>query len=115
MGVSIAYSSYDGVIDMAQTVAAPKRSRPRSRPKPVAPRDSRLTDPRTHQTTVSSKYQVVIPKRVREAAGIKPGQTLDVQVHDGVVMLVPIPPIEELRGRFRGINLEDIREEVDRY
>jgi AbrB family looped-hinge helix DNA binding protein len=53
--------------------------------------------------TVSPKYQVVIPKEVRETLRIKPGQKLHVLVHAGTLRLVPVPAIEDLEGCAKGI------------
>ena len=53
---------------------------------------------------VSPKFQVVIPKEVREQVGIRPGQRLEVVVWDGIIHLVPVRPIRELRGFARGID-----------
>ena len=65
------------------------------------------------QTTVSSKFQVVIPKEDRERAGLKPGQKLAVLVKHGVVKLIPIRTIAEMRGFARGASMEGYREEED--
>jgi len=54
--------------------------------------------------TVSPKYQVVIPKDVRESTGIKPGQKVQILVYKGRIELIPLRPIEELRGLLRGID-----------
>lgn len=56
--------------------------------------------------TVSPKYQVVIPKEIREKMGIKPGQKVDMLIHEGLITLVPLRPIEELRGIAREIDAE---------
>jgi AbrB family looped-hinge helix DNA binding protein len=60
---------------------------------------------------ISSEYQVVIPRAVREALRIKPGQKLHVLLYDGRVELVPVRPIGELRGSLRGINTTVERDE----
>lgn len=65
-------------------------------------------------TTVSSKYQVVIPKEVREQVPIKPGQKLAVIVKGKTIHLVPVLPLDELQGFAKGINTEGLRDEVDR-
>lgn len=65
-------------------------------------------------TTVSSKYQVVIPKEVREQIPIEPGQKLAVIVKGGTIHLVPVRPLRELRGIAPNIDMSNIREEVDR-
>ena len=60
--------------------------------------------------TISPKYQVVIPKEIREQMDIKPGQEVDMMVHDGMIVLVPLLPIEEMRGIAKGIDVEFERE-----
>jgi len=66
------------------------------------------------QTTVSSKYQVVIPKAVRERVSLQPGQKLTVIVKGGIIYLVPQVPLEELRGIARCLDVAGLREEDDR-
>jgi AbrB family looped-hinge helix DNA binding protein len=66
------------------------------------------------QVTVSSKYQVVIPKSVRERAKIEPGQKLMVMVKHGVISLVRVPELDELQGIAKGADTSNIREKVDR-
>lgn len=63
--------------------------------------------------TVSPKYQVVIPKRVRESLGIKPGQKVRVILFEGRIELIPIEPIEKSRGFLRGIDT-NVEREKDR-
>ena len=55
-------------------------------------------------TTVSPKFQVVIPKRVREQFGISPGQTLQVIALPGRIELVPTQSPGALRGFLQGKN-----------
>ena len=54
--------------------------------------------------TVSPKFQVVIPKEVREAMNITPGQKVQMMIYKGNIVLVPLRPIEELRGILKGID-----------
>ncbi len=61
--------------------------------------------------TVSSKYQVVLPRRVREALGIRPGQKLQALVIGGRIELVPIVPMRELRGFLPGLDTDVPRED----
>ena len=63
--------------------------------------------------TISSKYQVVIPREIREQFNLKPGQKLDFIPFNGTLRVVVIPPIKDARGMFKGMNTDDIREEVD--
>ena len=61
--------------------------------------------------TVSPKYQVVIPREVREALRLKPGQKMHVVEYDGRIELIPERDIKELRGFLKGINTGFEREE----
>jgi AbrB family looped-hinge helix DNA binding protein len=54
--------------------------------------------------TVSSKYQIVIPARIREALGIKPGEKLHAIEYRGRIELVPVRPARASRGSLRGID-----------
>ncbi len=60
--------------------------------------------------TVSPKYQVVIPKSVRETLKLRPGQKLQVVEYEGRIELIPERDIKELRGFLKGINTEFDRE-----
>jgi AbrB family looped-hinge helix DNA binding protein len=60
--------------------------------------------------TVSPKYQVVIPKTVRDALHLRPGQKMQVVEYAGRVELIPERDIKELRGFLKGINTEFKRE-----
>ena len=61
--------------------------------------------------TVSPKYQVVIPKTVREALNLHPGQKMQVVEYNGRIELIPERDIKELRGFLKGINTEFKRDE----
>jgi AbrB family looped-hinge helix DNA binding protein len=60
--------------------------------------------------TVSPKYQVVIPKTVREALNLRPGQKMQVVEYEGRVEFIPERDLKELRGFLKGINTEFKRE-----
>jgi AbrB family looped-hinge helix DNA binding protein len=60
--------------------------------------------------TVSPKYQIVIPKNVREALKIYPGQKMQIVEYAGRIELIPERDIKELRGFLKGINTEFKRE-----
>jgi AbrB family looped-hinge helix DNA binding protein len=64
--------------------------------------------------TVSSKYQVVIPREVREQLDIQPGQRMEVFVINGLIHIVPVRPIKEYRGWVKGMDTEIDRDE-DRF
>jgi AbrB family looped-hinge helix DNA binding protein len=63
--------------------------------------------------TVSAKFQVVIPRRIREALGIRPGQKLQAFQYGNRIELVPVRPLSEARGLFAGIET-DVEREPDR-
>ncbi|MEZ5330504.1 MAG: AbrB/MazE/SpoVT family DNA-binding domain-containing protein [Thermoanaerobaculia bacterium] len=54
--------------------------------------------------TISPKFQVVIPKAVREELGLRPGQKVRALVIGERIELVPIQPIRALRGFARGVD-----------
>ena len=60
--------------------------------------------------TVSPKYQIVIPKTVRKAFNLRPGQKIQVIEYAGRIELIPECDIKELRGFLKGINTEFKRE-----
>lgn len=64
-----------------------------------------------HTVTVSPKFQVVIPKDVREAMRLRPGQKLKVLEYEGRIELIPDRDISELKGFIKGINTAFIRED----
>jgi AbrB family looped-hinge helix DNA binding protein len=61
--------------------------------------------------TVSPKYQVVIPRQVREEFDIRPGEKVQVFVYEGRIELVPVRRLRRLRGIVRGIDTSVEREE----
>ena len=60
--------------------------------------------------TVSPKFQVVIPKLVRESLGIRPGQRLQVIPYGDRIELVPARGIAEMRGFLSGMDSRFDRE-----
>jgi len=54
--------------------------------------------------TVSPKYQVVIPREVRESMGIKPGRKVQVFQYEDRIEFIPVQKISKLRGFVKGIN-----------
>jgi len=63
--------------------------------------------------TLSSKYQIVIPKDVREQMNLKPGQKFRVMAVQGQIRLVPVMTTQELRGFAPGIDT-NVERESDR-
>lgn len=63
--------------------------------------------------SVSPKFQVVIPRAVREALQIRPGQKVQVIQYEDRIELIPIRPVHEMRGFLKGIDTT-IEREPDR-
>lgn len=63
---------------------------------------------------VSPKFQVVIPKDVREQIKIHKGQKLTVVVKNGIISLIPDRPLSELRGFIHKMGAGAVRERRDR-
>ncbi len=61
--------------------------------------------------TVSPKFQIVIPKLIREAMKLRPGQKLKVIEYEGRIELILDRDISELKGFIKGINTEFVRED----
>jgi AbrB family looped-hinge helix DNA binding protein len=63
--------------------------------------------------TISPKFQIVIPKRIRERLGLHPGQKIEAIQYGDRVELVPAKPLKQMRGFLRGIET-DVPREADR-
>lgn len=63
--------------------------------------------------SVSPKFQVVIPRRIREALGLKPGQKMQALQYGDRVELIPLVPLASARGFLKGL-ATDIEREGDR-
>lgn len=63
--------------------------------------------------TVSPKFQVVIPKEVRESLGIVSGQKVQVLTYQNRIELIPLKPMKEMKGFLKGIDT-DVPRDKDR-
>ncbi len=54
--------------------------------------------------TISPKYQVVIPKAIREELGLEPGQRVEAIAYEGRIELIPVRPARTMRGFVKGID-----------
>ena len=60
--------------------------------------------------TISPKFQVVIPKGIRERLKLRPGQKVQAIVYEDRIELVPVRPIQQMRGFLKGIDTTVPRE-----
>ncbi len=65
--------------------------------------------------TLSTKYQLVIPRDVRQRLELEPGTKLTVIEKGGILYLIPERPIEEMRGIARGTRVKGLRQKKDRH
>ena len=63
--------------------------------------------------TVSPKYQVVIPKEVRESMGIVSGQQIQILTYQNRIELIPIRPMKKMRGFLKGVDT-NVKRDKDR-
>ncbi|MDQ3605378.1 MAG: AbrB/MazE/SpoVT family DNA-binding domain-containing protein [Gemmatimonadota bacterium] len=65
------------------------------------------------KVTISPKFQVVIPRWVRERLNLKTGQQVQVIPYENRIEFIPLRPARELRGSLRGMST-DLKREQDR-
>ncbi|PFG08323.1 MULTISPECIES: AbrB/MazE/SpoVT family DNA-binding domain-containing protein [unclassified Marinobacter] len=63
------------------------------------------------EVTVSPKYQIVIPKEIRESMGIVSGQKVQIISYQGRIEVIPLKSMKEMRGFLKGIDTSVVREE----
>ena len=63
--------------------------------------------------TISPKFQVVIPKDVREKLGLTPGQKVQTILFEDRIELIPVRPIKKMKGFLKGIDTR-VKREADR-
>ena len=60
--------------------------------------------------TVSPKFQVVIPKDIREALKLTPGQKVQALLYENRIELIPVRPVKQMRGFLKGIDTTIVRD-----
>jgi AbrB family looped-hinge helix DNA binding protein len=66
---------------------------------------------RVNTVTVSPKFQVVIPREVREQLQLQPGQKIQTVVYGDRIELIPLRPMRQMRGFLKGIDTSVERED----
>ncbi len=64
--------------------------------------------------TVSKKYQIVIPEKIRKQSGIKPGDKMVAITKHGIIQYIPVRPIKETEGFIPGLDTKVLRDESER-
>ena len=67
------------------------------------------------EITISSKFQVVIPRDIRRKMGLKPKQKLLVMEKSGILYMIPQSPMEDLKGSAGKAAVEGFREKGERF
>jgi len=65
--------------------------------------------------TLSTKYQLVVPRGARERLKLRPGMRITVLDKGGVIFLVPERSARAYRGIVRGVSVKGLREKKDRH
>jgi AbrB family looped-hinge helix DNA binding protein len=63
------------------------------------------------EVTVSPKFQLVIPKEIRESMDIVSGQKVQMMSYQGRIEVIPLRPMKEMKGFLKGINTTVARED----
>jgi AbrB family looped-hinge helix DNA binding protein len=67
------------------------------------------------RAVISPKFQIVIPKEIRERLNLQPGQVVSLIDRGDMITLVPQRPIADLRGIAKGASYEGYRDKTDRF
>lgn len=62
------------------------------------------------KATISSKYQVVIPRELRASLNIKPGEKVEFLQYENRIEMIPVRHIRKMRGYLKGIDTKVVRE-----
>ena len=63
--------------------------------------------------TISPKFQIVIPREIRERLGLEPGQKVQALAYDNRIEFIPVRALKSMRGFLRGIDTT-VRRDKDR-
>ena len=66
------------------------------------------------RVTISPKFQIVIPREIRQRLRLRPGQQVTLFEQDGIITAIPDLPLEEFRGILKGMSRTQLREKRER-
>ena len=64
---------------------------------------------------ISSDYQIEIPTSIREDLDIQPGEPLQIYQKNGVIRLIKVGNIKDMRGKYPNISSNEIRDKTERF
>jgi AbrB family looped-hinge helix DNA binding protein len=64
---------------------------------------------------LSPKFQIVIPREIRERLHLRPGQHMTLLERGNTITVIPDQPLEKLRGILKGTLSDDLREKKERF
>ena len=67
------------------------------------------------EVLLSSKYQLVIPKEIREKLNLKSGQKIILFEKNGIIHIVPSYSLQNLHGTLDEMKTAELREDKDRF
>jgi AbrB family looped-hinge helix DNA binding protein len=65
--------------------------------------------------SVSTKFQVVIPKTIRSSLSLKAGEKMIMFEKDGIIHMVRIQKISKFKGKFKKLTVKGLRDEDERF
>ena len=66
------------------------------------------------QVTLSPKFQIVIPREIRNKLRLRPGQRILLSERNGTITAIPDQPLESFRGILKGMSRQRLREKKER-
>jgi AbrB family looped-hinge helix DNA binding protein len=66
------------------------------------------------RVTISPKFQIVIPREIRQRLRLRPGQQITLLERDGIITAIPDLPLEDFRGILKGMSRTELREKQER-
>ena len=66
------------------------------------------------RVTISPKFQIVIPREIRQRLRLRPGQQITLLERDGIITAIPDLPLEKFRGILKGMSRTELREKQER-
>jgi AbrB family looped-hinge helix DNA binding protein len=66
------------------------------------------------RVTISPKFQIVIPREIRQRLRLRPGQQMTLLERDGIITAIPDLPLEKFRGILKGMSRTELREKRER-